>query len=129
MNIVKKIRRLALLLISTTTAWTVQLKSSHDEEHFDVMIDFAFPVHVMQSIRQDLNQSLYFIQQRNYVVAVPTLQDAVSKLHTRASMNSDDIAYIQAMIDQIHAFMLSSLEDCQERSAILEMCSKIQDFL
>ena len=112
-----------MMLLGTT--FSMQSRPSQ-EDQFDVMVDFAYPVSVMQSVRQDLNQSVYFLQQKDDEPVIPNLQSAVSKLGTRLNISQDDKDYIQAMIDQINA-LIESLESEQDRSQIAQLCKEIQD--
>jgi bifunctional pyridoxal-dependent enzyme with beta-cystathionase and maltose regulon repressor activities len=117
-----------LLFLISMTAGSARSRPIHHDDTLDAMVDFAYPISMMQSIRQDLNQALYGMQQQNFQSVAPLLQDALSKLHTRVGMNSDDVAYIQAMIDQIHALIVG-LEYEQDRSLIDDMCLQIQKLL
>ncbi len=110
------------------SAGCIHAKQGLKNDALDVMVDFGYPVSMMQSVRQNLNQSLYFLQQHNFEFVIPNLQEAVAKLDTRLNVSQDDKDYIQAMIDQINA-LIESLESEHDRSLIVQLCQQIQDHL
>lgn len=122
MKIVKKTKMaLAFLFV---TVMSISSRSADSGYEIDVMVDFGYPIFMMQSIRQDLNQAVYACQQKKHESVLLMLNDALSKLNSQVSMNVDDIAYIKAMIDQINVLM-ETTENDQDRSLILEVCQQI----
>jgi hypothetical protein len=127
MKIVKK-RKVVLAFLCLITL-SIQSRQLQNSDEIDVMVDFAYPVSIMQSIRQDLNQALYACQQKKYESALSMLHNAVSKLHEQEIvMNADDIAYMKAMINQINVLM-QNVENDQDRSALIDLCQQVVSYL
>jgi len=117
----KKQKQLFFLLFLTMFRLTCGF---HDSERLDVMLDFGYPVSSMQAARQEMSQSLYFLQHNNVAVATTALQNAQALLDTRRIVQQDDRDFIQGMIDKINA-LIEQIEE-SDRSAILDLCQQIQ---
>jgi hypothetical protein len=119
--------RTILMIFLLGAGRSIQSKQLSDD-FIDVMVDFAYPVSMMQSVRQDLNQAVYFLQQQDLQQVVSHLEQAASKSAIRLNVSQDDKDYIQAMIDQINA-LIASLESEQDRSHIAQLSQEVQDHL
>lgn len=130
MNIYKKIKNQLFLLLSIGgIAFINQSKMQAGQDcQFNIMIDCAYPMSGMQEIRQNLNQSLYSLQQNNYSLALDLLEDSVSKMNVRQVVSQDDRDYIQAMINQIDA-LIAQLEQGQDQSRMIELADHIKSLL
>lgn len=101
-------------------------------DHFDVMIDFAYPMSDIESLRQDITQGLYFLQQSDheqdtYQRAVDMFEQANSRVIDHEKISSDDYDFLQAMLDQIND-LIAKLESEQEhRSHLSEVCSDLNN--
>lgn len=127
MNVDHKVRvRLFYLLFTVMFSLGVH---SNDElqDHLDLMVDFSYPISIIQSVRQDVSQSVYFLQKGDHSSVSSLLQDAVSKLSSRQVVQQDDINFMQEMIDKINA-LIDSLEE-SDRSEISSLCQQLQDKL
>lgn len=118
--------RTILMIFLLGAGRSIQSKQLSDDL-IDVMVDFAYPVSMMQSVRQDLNQAVYFLQQQDLTSGIAHLRDAGSKVTVRLNVSQDDKDYIQAMIDQINA-LIASLESEQDRSEIAQLSQEIIEY-
>jgi len=122
---------IACLFMSTIYFYPYQ---SHEDHHFDVMLDFAYPVHEVQAMRHDVTQGLYFLQQsvhegNDCTRALNFLEQADCKSVTRDQMSQDDRDTLQSLLDQING-LIDRLEDRDEhRSALSSICLSLQDKL
>ena len=96
---------------------------TQDDERLDVMVDFSYPVLEVESMRQDISQGVYFLQQSahgsdQFQRAVDLFEQADSRAINRENMTSDDEDFLQAMLDQINT-LIASLEDDNSHRAIL----------
>ena len=88
MNSYKNIRiDLFFVLIALFSQLNAQIQES---DRLDLMVDFGYPVSTMQSVRQDLSQTVYFLQQHDYSSdssisssVISTLENALSKINIR----------------------------------------------
>lgn len=126
MNSLKNMKIKWFLLLMTVVNYQLNAQPE-DCDELDLMVDFAYPVSIMQSVRQNLSQAVYFLQQNNQASIYFLLQDAISKLSLRQNVQQDDRDFIQEMIDQINA-LIEELEESQ-RSTILDLCQQLQDKL
>ncbi len=100
MNIYRKIKTLLLCSVFVAVSRLDQLYATTQEPgQLDAMIDFAYPVSIIQSVRKDVSQALYYLQQSEGQSTVLMLQDALSKLMYRKVIEQDDADYIQEMIN------------------------------
>ncbi|MDP3788059.1 MAG: hypothetical protein Q8Q60_01915 [Candidatus Chromulinivorax sp.] len=131
MNMYKKTKISLFFILSvliTQLDAKYPLSDSLASDQLDSMIDFAYPVSIMESVRQDLNRALYFLRQ-NDLESVPfLLQDALAKLASRQVVSDDDRDHIQNLIDQINA-IIYNLEHKDKSGIILDLCQQIQDKL
>ena len=129
MNSYKNIRiDLFFVLIALFSQLNAQIQES---DRLDLMVDFGYPVSTMQSVRQDLSQTVYFLQQHDYSSdssisssVISTLENALSKMSSRQVIESDDRDFIQEMIDQINA-LIEKLE-ASDRTMIFDVCQQLQ---
>lgn len=125
----KKASTLFFLLLTIIYCTGHRLDARHQKsDEIDLMVDFAYPVSAIQSARQDLNQALYFSQQNDLESVESLLQEGLSKLASRQSIEQEDREYIQAIINQIDA-LINSLEKQDKSIAILDLCQQFQDRL
>ena len=125
----KKASTLFFLLLTIIYCTGHRLDARHQKsDEIDLMVDFAYPVSAIQSARQDLNQALYFSQQNDLESVENLLQEGLSKLASRQSIEQEDREYIQAIINQIDA-LINSLEKQDKSIAILDLCQQFQDRL
>ncbi len=127
MSIHKKAQGALLLLLLTTIISATQQQYLQNSESLDLMVDFGYPISTMQSVRQNISQAVYFLQQNNHESVVSLLQDAITLLDYRKSIEPEDREYLEAMIKQIDA-LIASLEK-SDRSAIADLCQQLQSRL
>ena len=127
MSIYKKATGTLLLLLLTAITSAAPQHHPQGFQQLDLMVDFGYPVSTMQSVRQDVSQALYFLQQHDHNSVSSILEDALTKLNSRNNVDPQDIEYIQAMIDKINA-LIESLEE-SDRSAIDDLCQQLQSKL
>lgn len=130
MNIYRKASK-PLFFLLLAIVFSVQARSDHrstSSEKLDLMVDFAYPISMIQSVRYDVSQALYFSQQQDLELVASLLQNALSKLASRNSIDDDDRDYIQQMINQIDA-LIKDLEKKDKSGIILDLCQQIQDRL
>lgn len=123
MNLYKKTRTTLFFLLLSPIGYICAQSEYSDQ--LDLMIDFAYPVSMIESVRQDLNQALYFARQNDFQSVVSLLQDALAKFTSRATISDDDIAYIENLIHQIDAIM-QSLENNDQRAIIVDLCQQLE---
>lgn len=128
MNNHKKIKMILFFLLPMTI-FAQSHEEFQDEEHvnLDLMVDFAYPVSTMQSVRHDLSQAVYFLQNNDHSSVISLLENACTKFNTRQNIHDDDRDFIQEMINQINA-LIEKLED-SDRSVIHDLCQQLQDKL
>jgi hypothetical protein len=120
---------LFFLLFTTMFAVISQLDARHQSpDTLDSMVDFAYPVSIIQSVRQNLIQALYFSQQNDLESVIVPLQDALSSLAYRQPINQENKESIQKLLDQINA-MIQNLEKKDKSVVILDLCLQLQDRL
>ena len=123
----KKIATLFFLLLTTIYCTIDSLDARiQSSDKIDLMVDFAYPISAMQSVRQDLNQALFFSQQNDLESVESLLQEGLSKLASRKSIEQEDREYIEAIINQIDV-LINSLEKQDKSIAILDLCQQFQD--
>lgn len=133
MNMYRKVSKLLFFVLLVAIS-SVQARSDHhfqisqSSEKLDLMVDFAYPISMVQSVRYDLSQALYFSQQQDLTAVVSLLENALSKLASRQSIEDEDRDYIQQMIAQIDA-LIKDLEKKDKSTQILDLCQQIQDRL
>ncbi|MBV8661315.1 MAG: hypothetical protein JO129_04175 [Candidatus Dependentiae bacterium] len=128
MNINSKIK-IALFFLLFPTIILVDAKSQEPQQ-LDLMVDFAYPVSMPQSVRQDLSQALYFLQHDEINFVISSLQDAVLKMNSRQPLQPDDRDFIEEMIAKIDELIasLGGLHDDQ-RSIMLHLSDQLRDSL
>ena len=105
-----------------------------DEDRFDVMSDFAYPVLEVEAMRHNVAQGLYFLQESVHGShdsrrALNFLEQADSKSITRDALNQDDRETLQNLLDQLNG-LINNLENHDEyRSDLSNVCSNLQDKL
>ena len=108
--------------------------SGNQNNRFDVMADFAYPVLEVEAMRNDVTQGLYFLQQSVHEGgdcrrALNFLEQADSKSVTRDEMNDDDRQTLQNLLDQINGLIVRLEEGDQYRSDLSSVCLNLQDKL
>lgn len=108
------------------------LAFAREQDHFDVMADFAYPMSDVESLRQDITQGLYFLQQVDheadtYQRAVDMFEQANSRVVDHDKISSDDYDYLQAMLDQINSLIESLEAQNQHRSHLSEVCGDLNN--
>jgi len=108
------------------------LAFGRDQDSFDVMTDFAYPMSDVESLRQDITQGLCFLQHADhesdtYQRAVDMFEQANSRVIDHDKISSDDYDFLQAMLDQIND-LIAKLESEQEhRSHLSQICSDLNN--
>ncbi len=127
MSMYKKTATLFFLLFSPITQLDAKIQSTSSDQ-LDPMVVFAYPISVIESVRQDLSRALYFLQQHDVEEVPALLQDALTKLASRKVINDDDRDHMQNLIDQITA-LIEVLENKEKSAGILDLCQELQDKL
>jgi len=122
--------RVRLFYVLFSVMFSVGIHSNddlHESQDFDSILDFSYPVSVIESVRHDLSQAVYYLQNNDSSSGSSLLQDAVSKLSSRQMVQQDDINFMQEMIDKING-LIETLEE-SDRSVISGLCQQLQEKL
>ena len=112
-------------LLCTLSSFTMFCQ---DTDFLDVMVDFTYPVSVMQSMRQDISQALFAAQDHQVSQAASFLEQAASQLDGIDMITQDDRQFIQAMLDKINS-LIDQLPEEQDRSVLMQLSCTIQNKL
>ena len=105
---------------------------ARDQDHFDIMTDFAYPMSEVESLRQNITQGLCFLQQSDhvsdtYLRAVDMFEQANSKVVDHDKISSDDYDFLQAMLDQINDLIATLESENEHRSHLSQICSDLNN--
>lgn len=115
-------------LMIIASAYSVICYANLDEEQLDPMIDFAYPVSMMQSIRHDISSAVYALRHDNKLSAESLLENVVARLISRIAISDDDREYIQEMINQIN-ILIAQLEDRSDYAHISDLSQQVSEKL
>lgn len=122
MNNYSRIQSLLFLFFFTQVTIVLSYKS---DDQLDVMQDFSYPVSVVESLRYDVCQSLFYLKHDDFVSALSLLDQAVCKLSATEYFSQDDLLYLDVLCDQICAFV-HTLQDDSTQLAIIELIEQIK---
>lgn len=117
----------SLLFLFFFTQVTVVLSYQADDQ-LDVMQDFSYPVSVVESLRYDVCQSLFYLTHDDPVSALSFLDQAVCKLSATEYFSQDDLLYLDALCGQMYAFM-HTLEDNANQLEMINLVEQIKSRL
>ena len=131
MNYYKMYTVVVCLFMTTINFYAGQ---SRQNNRFDVMADFAYPVQEVEAMRNDVTQGLYFLQQSvdeggDCRRALNLLEQADCKSVTRDAMNEDDRDTLQNLLNQINGLIDRLEVGDAYRSDLSSVCLNLQEKL
>jgi|GEM_PF-1677358 len=129
-NNIKFLKKLMILFFMSLFA----LAFGKDSDDFDVISDLSYPISEVESVRHDITQALYFLQQADhesdaYSRAVDMFEQANEKSLHQNEVTSDDYEFLQAMLDQINSLIETLEAENEHRAHLSEIHSDFKNKL
>lgn len=121
MNSYSMIKKLLLVVLYSLCFFIFDI---YGFEKLDVMVDFAYPLSTIESVRYALSQALFSLQQGQENITIFFLEQALSLLDGEKKMTYDDIAFLQNMLEQI-TYYIDRYEEHQSKVVLLELSATI----
>lgn len=119
------IKKSLFLLLYTSQFFIVDLNAS---EKLDVMVDFAYPLSIIESVRYAVSQAVFSLQHGQESSAISFLEEAIPPLQSRQKVTDDDRDFLESMLDQINA-LIDALEKDQNKSMLVRLSQEIANEL
>jgi len=104
-----------------------------NQDRFDVMENFSYPVAEVELMRHHVAQGLYFMEAseqgcKNYKRALDELEQADNASINQNHLSADDRETLQNLLNQLNG-LIDRLEDNQYRSNLSLVCLNLQNKL